>query len=164
LCDIATEVDEVTKVELLEAIRKEHFDEGEGIRRIAGKRRVHRRTVRAAIDSAIPPPRQPTVREPPVLTAALRQVVDGWLTEDRKAPRKQRHTAKRVFDRLCREQGYTGAASAVRKYVSRRKREVGLSGEAHVPLTHEPGQEGEVDWYEAEVDFPWCLIPRSAVR
>ncbi|MBU1495121.1 MAG: IS21 family transposase [Actinobacteria bacterium] len=145
----------MTKVELFEAIRKEHFDDGKGIRRIARKRKIHRRTVRAAIDSAIPPPRKPTDREPPVLTRALRLVVDGWLTEDRKAPRKQRHTAKRVFDRLRREQEYTGAASTVRKYVSRRKREIGLSGKAHVPLTHEPGQEGEVDWYEAEVDFPW---------
>jgi len=145
----------VTKVELFEAIRKDHLLEGESIRGIARERHVHRRTVRQAVKCAVPRPRKATVREPTVLTRSMRVVVDQWLAEDRDAPRKQRHTAKRVYDRLCREQGYTGAASTVRKYVGRRKRELGVSAEAFVPLTHEPGQEGEVDWYEAEVDFPW---------
>ena len=145
----------MTKVELFEAIRRENILEGKSIRAISRARKIHRRTVRGAIENAIPKRRKPTVREPIVLTTALREIVDGWLTEDRHAPRKQRHTAKRVFDRLRREEGYTGAASTVRKYVGRRKRELGLSGKAYVPLTHEPGQEAEVDWYEAEVDFPW---------
>ncbi len=145
----------MTKVELFEAIRKEHFIEDKSIRGIARERRIHRRTVRQAIDNAIPPARKPMEREPPVLTNALRAIVDRWLTEDRKAPRKQRHTAQRVFDRLRHEEGYSGAVSTVRQYVSRRKRELGLSGEAYVPLTHEPGQEAEVDWYEGDVDFPW---------
>ncbi len=145
----------MTKVELFEAIRKEHFDDGKGIRLISREEKVHRRTVRAAIENAIPPSRKPTVRKPTVLTRALRQVVDQWLTEDRKARRKQRHTARRVYDRLRREEGYSGAESTVRRYVGQRKRELGLSGKAFVPLTHEAGQEGEVDWYEADVDFPW---------
>jgi len=145
----------VTKVELYEVIRKEHIVEGESIRGVARRRGIHRRTVRQAIENAIPPERKRIERKPTVLTRTLRAVVDRWLTEDRKAPRKQRHTASRIFDRLRREEGYGGAASTVRKYVGRRKREMGLSGEAYVPLTHEPGQEAEVDWYEAEVDFPW---------
>lgn len=145
----------MTKVELFEAIRKDHLVEGESIRAIARDQQIHRRKVRQAIESAIPPARKRIVREPTVLTRALRSIVDQWLTEDRMAPRKQRHTAKRVFDRLRDEEGYTGAASTVRKYVGRRRRELGVSAEAFVPLTHEPGGEGEVDWYEAEVDFPW---------
>ncbi len=152
---VHTEVSEVTKVELFEVIRKEHIIEGESIRGIARRRRIHRRMVRQAIKNAIPPKPKPMDREPTVLTRALRAIVDRWLTEDRKAPRKQRHTAKRVFDRLRREEGYTGAQSTIRKYVGRRRRELGLAGEAYVPLTHEPGQEAEVDWYEANVDFPW---------
>jgi transposase len=148
-------VSEVTKVELFEVIRKEHIIEGESIRGIARRRRIHRRMVRQAIKNAIPPKPKPIVREPKVLTRALRAIVDRWLTEDRKAPRKQRHTAKRIYDRLRREEGYTGAASTIRKYVGRQRRELGLSGEAYVPLTHKPGQEAEVDWYEANVDFPW---------
>jgi hypothetical protein len=101
----------VTKVELFEAIRKDHLLEGESIRAIARDRHVHRRTVRQAIDNALPPPRKTITREPTVLTKSMRSVVDQWQTEDRKAPRKQRHRAKRVFDRLRREQGYTGASS-----------------------------------------------------
>lgn len=145
----------MTKVELFEAIRKEHFIEGESIRGVARKRKIHRRMVRQAIRNAIPPERKAMEREPTVLTRALRSIVDQWLKEDRSAPRKQRHTAKRVYDRLRQEEGYGGAESTVRKYVGQRKRELGLSGEAYVPLTHEPGQEAEVDWYEGEVDFPW---------
>ncbi len=146
---------EVTKVELFEAIRKDNLLDGKSIRAISRERKIHRRVVRDAIDNAIPRPRKPTAREPSVLTIALREVVDGWLTKDLQAPRKQRHTAKRVFDRLRREEGYTGAASTVRRYVGRRKRELGISGKAYVPLTHAAGQEAEVDWYEAQVDFPW---------
>ncbi len=145
----------MTKVELFEAIRKEHFIEDKGIRCIARDRHIHRRTVRQAIDNAIPPSRKPIRREPTVLTRQHRALIDEWLTQDRKAPRKQRHTAVRIFIRLRKEEGYVGAASTVRKYVGGRKREIGLSGEAYVPLTHEAGQEGEVDWYEADVDFPW---------
>ena len=144
----------MTKVELFEAIRKGHYVEGESIRGIAREQHVHRRTVRQALENAIPPPRKPIIREPTVLTKSMRLVVDKWLIGDRDAPRKQRHTAKRIFKRLRGEQGYTGVESTVRKYVGQRKRELGVSTEAFVPLTHEPGQEGEVDWYEAEVDFP----------
>ena len=48
-----------------------------------------------------------------------------------------------------------GAESTVRRFVGRRRRELGVGKEAFVPLTHIPGEEAEVDWYEAQVEFPW---------
>jgi transposase len=84
----------------------------------------------------------------------LRRVIDGWLLDDREAPRKQRHTARRIHRRLVEEYGFQGAESTVRLYVRGRRRGMGIVRDTHVPRDHAPGQEAEVDWYEAEVDFP----------
>src|SRR6185503_13057085 len=62
------------------------------IRALADKYGVHRRTVREAIDSPIPPPRRTSPRPVPVLDA-VRELIDAMLVADRAAPRKQRHTA-----------------------------------------------------------------------
>ena len=146
---------EMTKVELFEIIRREHFLHGNGIRKISRERGIHRRMVRQALDNAIPPNRKNVEREAPVLRTAHKQLVDKWLEADKTAPRKQRHTARRIWQRLRAETDFTGAESTIRRFVGRRRRELGLSREAFVPLSHEPGKEAEVDWYEADVDFPW---------
>lgn len=142
------------RVELYEAMRQDNAA-GESIRGIAEKHGVHRREVRRALNSPIPPARKRTKRAPPVLTEALRRLVDAWLAGDAQAPQKQRHTAHRVFERLRAEHGYGGAESTVRRHVAERRRALGVVKRAFVPLAHEPGCEGEVDWYEAAVDFPW---------
>ncbi len=143
-------------MELFEVIRRDHEIYEKSIRGIARDRSVHRRMVRQALRSAVPPARKRAKRSPPVLTEALRATVDRWLQADRKAPRKQRHTGRQIFRRLRIEEGFVGAESTVRRYVGRRRRELCLhGGGVFVPLAHEAGKEGEIDWYEAEVDFPW---------
>jgi transposase len=144
----------VTKVELFELIRRDYYIEGQGIRHIAQQRQVHRRTVRQALAAALPPQRKVPVREPWVLTRALRQIIDRWLAADREAPPKQRHTGTRVYQRLVQEHHYTGAAVTVRLYVSQQRRVLGLPAEAFVPQSYGAGEEAQVDWYEAAVDFP----------
>lgn len=144
----------MTKVELFEAIRRDKHLHGKSIRQIAQERHVHRRTVRQALDSAIPRPRKPLERTSVVFTPQMQGLVDDWLLADRTAPRKQRHTARRIYQRLRQELGYQGSESAVRRYVGRRRREIGLSHQAFVPLTHMPAAEAEVDWFEVEVDLP----------
>jgi len=144
----------VTKVELFEDIRKRHFVQEQSIRGIAQELHVHRRMVRQALESAVPPVRKQPRREPLMLTRPFRQLIDQWLITDRQAPRKQRHTARRIFKRLVKEHEFGGAESTVRKYVGRRRRELALSASAYMPLDHLPGEEAEVDFYEAEVDFP----------
>ncbi|MFO1432601.1 MAG: IS21 family transposase [Candidatus Competibacteraceae bacterium] len=142
-------------------IRRDHYVEGYSIRHIARQRQVHRRVVRQALAAALPPPRKAVVREPWVLTRALRQIIDSWLAADREAPPKQRHTATRVYQRLVSEHGYTGATVTVRLYVSQQRRRSGLPAEAFVPQHYGPGQEAQVDWYEATVDF---LVGRRTVQ
>jgi hypothetical protein len=144
----------VNKVELFEVIRGEHFIQGQGIRRIAREQKVHRRLVRQALTNAIPPVRKAVEREALVLTKALQGVMDGWLRGDRAAPRKQPHTGRRIFQRLQGEYGYCGAEST-----GRRRRELSLGNSAFVLQVHCPGEEGEVDGYEAVVVFPWGQEP-----
>jgi transposase len=80
---------------------------------------------------------------------AYRAVIDGWLEGDRDAPRRQRHTAHRVWERLVEEHGAVVAERTVRKYVHQRRRAMGEVAEGFVPQHHAPGAEGEVDWGEA---------------
>jgi transposase len=137
-------------VELFEQIRRE-YEHGVGtIKGVARKLGVHRRMVREAIANAVPPERKTAVRERPKLGPA-REFVDGILEADRKAPRKQRHTAHRIWLRLGREMpGVEVAESTIRRYVRERKREMGLSaGETFVPQSYRWGREAQVDWYEA---------------
>jgi transposase len=144
----------VTKVELYEVIRRAWHVGGKSLRAISREQGVHRRVVRQALRSAIPPPRKAPEREPAVLTRALRAVIDQWLQAEQAAPRKQRHTAHRAYLRLVHEHGFAGGESTVRRYVGQRRRELGLKGEAYIPRDHQPGEEAEVDWYEAAVEFP----------
>ena len=68
---------------------------------------------------------------------------------DREAPRKQRHTARRVWQRLVAEHGATLSEVTVSRYVARRKVELGLVRmEVSVPQTHPPGEHAEVDFGE----------------
>ena len=86
-----------SRVDVFEAIRRDQRrDPGMSIRGLAEAHGVHRRTVRQALASATPPARKtPPPRVAPVLGPA-KPLIDAMLTEDLTAPRKQRHTARRV--------------------------------------------------------------------
>ena len=135
-------------MEQFERIRRDHRDEGLSVRALAARHRVHRRTVRQALADAVPPaPRAPR-RVSPVL-GPYEATVRGWLVADRDAPRKQRHTARRVWQRLIEEEGAQVAESSVRGLVAALKVEVGLDRrQVAVPQTHLPGVEAEVDFGE----------------
>jgi transposase len=141
-----------SKVELYEQIRKLHAREGLSIRGLSRRFGVHRRDVRAALVSAVPPPRRPSrPREAPAL-GRWKEIIDGWLEADRSAPRKQRHTARRVWERLVDEHQAVVAESTVRRYVGevRRRQAVPLV-EVMVPQRHPMGEEAEVDFGDISV-------------
>ncbi len=140
-----------SRVELFAAIRRDERVEGLSIRQLADRHNVHRRTVRQALESAVPPERKTPVRVSRRLEE-FKPVIDTMLREDLDAPRKQRHTARRVLARLVDEHGAGEVSySTVRDYVAKRRPEIAIEadrqfGEGFVPQTHAPGAEAEVDF------------------
>ena len=95
-------MDRRAKVELFEQIRREYEHGGGTIRGISKKLGIHRRMVREAVLSAVPVERKTPVRERPKLEPAM-TFIDAILEADRRAPRKQRHTAHRIWCRIRAE-------------------------------------------------------------
>ena len=137
-------------MEQFEQIRRDHAREGLSIHALAKRHGVHRRAVRQALESAVPPAkRRPESRPAPKL-GPFRALIDGWLKTDLLAPRKQRHTARRIYQRLVEEYGADVSERQVDRYVAAQRRLMG-EVEAFVPLVSDAGVEAEVDWGEAQV-------------
>lgn len=144
-----------SRVKLFALIRRDARVEGLSIRELARRHGVGRPTVRQALAQAEPPARKPRVRSAPRLDP-FKDSIDEMLRLDIEAPRKQRHTARRVFARLADEHGATQLSySTVRDYVRRRRPEIdaaaGKLREVFVPQEHAPGAEAEVDFGEVWV-------------
>ena len=134
-----------------ELIRTAYFVYGKGIREIAREYGHSRKTVRKALNGLSPEYRRKKEPIKPVM-GRFQEVIDDWLKEDQARPRKQRHTAHRIYTRLMSEYGFSGAESTVRHYVRDRKAVLGLcQQEAFVPLQAEVDSGAEVDWGEARV-------------
>jgi len=152
-----------SRVELFETIRRDRRLEGLSIRELAARHGVHRRAVRQALADAVPLPRRAYPRRARPAIDPWTEVIDGWLLADGSVPRKQRHTARRVWQRLVAEHGATVAEVTVSRYVARRRVELGLVGvhgrvEVAVPQTHPAGAEAEVDFGEFHAWIAGTLV------
>ena len=132
-------------VEMYFQVRRACLVEGMSVREASRVFGVHRDTVRKMLANATPqgytrkrPPRRPKL-EP------YTGVIDAILEADRLVPRKQRHTVKRIFERLRDEYGFEGQQTIVKDYVRELRRHV---GEMFVPLTHGAGH-AQCDFGEA---------------
>lgn len=131
-----------------EVIRRKFYVDGQSARAIAKELGHSRKTVAKALAQAVPPGYRLSRPRPRPAIEAYRPWIEAWLEEDRSRPRKQRHTAQRIYERLRVEHGYAGSASSVRRYVALQK---ACRGEVFLPLCFAAGEEGQVDWGEAVV-------------
>ncbi|MFI8716261.1 IS21 family transposase, partial [Brevibacillus brevis] len=92
---------------------------------------------------------------------AYREQVDTWLMEDQTRPKKQRHTAKRIYDRLVSEFGFAGSDRTVRYYVAKRKLELQIEkSEPYIRLKH-PGGEAQADFGTFQAIIGGELVERK---
>jgi transposase len=148
-----------SRVELSGQIRRDWRAGGSSIRELADRHHVHRRTVRQALASALPPPRRAYPPRPRPAIGPYAAVIDGWLVADRDVPPKQRHTARRIWQRLVAEHGAGLAEVTVSRYVARRRAELGLDKvQVMVPQAHLPGAEAEVDFGEFHAQVAGVLL------
>ncbi|GAA5091468.1 IS21 family transposase [Nocardia iowensis] len=146
-----------SKVELYAAIRRDSRAGMSG-RELQGKYNVSYRTVRAALASAWPaerkkyPPRASKLDE-------FKSTIDQWLRADLDAPRKQRHTVRRVSARLIDEHQIIDVSyETVREYVAKRGPEIRAAAgrgpvDVFIAQAHRPGEEAEVDFGELTVEL-----------
>lgn len=130
-----------------EAIRRAYHVEGKSIRDIARAFRCSRDTVRKAITSAGPATYTMAAPRPSPMLDPFKARIDELLAESERLPRKQRYTAKRIFD-VIREEGYEGSEPTVRRYVGERRADK-RRPDVFLPLEFDPGRDAQVDWGES---------------
>jgi transposase len=140
-------------VEIYGRVRRAVRVEGRSQRAVAREFGLSRETVRKMLQYAVPPGYQ---RQQPIKRPKLGPwlgVINAILNDDKQRPAKQRHTSKRIFERLKEEHGFTGGYTIVKDYV----RTATLRGqEMFVPLVHPAG--------EAQVDFGEALVVIAGVE
>jgi len=134
------------KVDQYNYIRMAYRVYGKTIKQIAKETGHSRNTIRKAVREEYHGYKPRTTQSYPVLGPYL-PIIDRWLTDDKDRPKKQRHTAVRVYRRLKQEHGFQGAEITVRKYVREAKLRLGVS-QSPVCIPSDPpiGSEAEVDW------------------
>jgi transposase len=140
-------------VETYAAVRRFVFVEGKSRREAARVFGLSRETIAKMCRYSAPPGYVRTKEPEKPKLGPLVPVIDAILESDKTAPPKQRHTAKRIFERLRIEHGFLGGYTVVKDYVRLAR---ARSREVFVPLSHPPGH--------AQVDFGECVGVIGSVR
>lgn len=137
------------EVDQYQLIRNLHTVKGKSQRYIARVLGISRNTVKKYCDgAAVPWERKTPVRKSPVITDEVLAFINQCLKEDQTAPRKQRHTAHRIFERLQEELGFQGSESTVRYRVGQLRKNF---NNVYIPLSFGPAEASQVDWGTATV-------------
>ena len=141
------------RVDVYLRVRRAVMVEGKSIREVSREFGLHRDTVRKMLAYSVPPGyrRQSPPKRPKL--EPFTGVIDRILEDDLRRLRKQRHTAKRIFERLRDEYGFDGGYTTVKDYVREHRRQ---TREMFVPLSHPPGH--------AQCDFGEALVVIGGVE
>jgi transposase len=117
-------------------VRRLYHHENLSRRAISRRTGYHRRTIDRMLQYSSPPGYQLKNPRPKSKLDPFLPIIDQILKEDKKAPKKQRHTAKRIFDRLKEEHAFSGSYTIVKDYVRAKKLKL---KEVYFPLQQSPG-------------------------
>jgi len=132
------------KVAEIERIRYAHFREGLSLRELSRTFHHSRKTIRKALEDPGPWSYRRLATRPAPVMDAVAEVIQLWLAEDLDRPRKQRHTAHRVYERLVDEHGFSGGESTVRQWVCKHRPKP--ANRVTIPLAHDAGAEAQIDF------------------
>jgi transposase len=137
-------------------LRKLYFEEGKSVSQVSQETGRDRKTVRGYLEkedwNEAPARLKPAIEFPKL--EPFKAEIDGWLTEDKKAKRKQRHTARRVYQRLMKkhQESFTCSYRTVAGYVAKSRKEIFGQRAGYLPLEHIPGEAqgdfGDAEYYE----------------
>lgn len=141
----------VVGMELYSAIREAYIS-GESQRSIAERLGISRQTVKKYCEGQIIPGiRKEYHRDPTVITDDVQNFIRACIQSDLEIGlKKQSHSAKRIFDRLVDEMGFSGSYAMVRKIVHEIRTEY-VPAQADMPLEFDPGDAIQIDWGEVQV-------------
>lgn len=142
----------IIEVDLYSKIRT-LYTEGESMRSIATRLGISRQTVKKYCEgNTHPDVRKVYTRQPDVITEDVKSFILSCFHQDEAENlTKQKHTAKRIYDRLVSEKAFSGSYSAVRVAVRNLKAEHMVPKYADIPLDYDPGDAIQIDWGEATV-------------
>ena len=130
-------------------IRKHYYDEGKSITQISRETGFDRKTVRKYIEKENWN-LEGFIQERPSIIEPYKPLIDQWLENDKYQRRKQRHTARRIYQRLLEEaDGFDASYRTVSNYVKKARHRIYQSSRGYLPLQHIPG-EAQVDFGEAD--------------
>ena len=139
----------ITDMDTWTNIRRDVLAGGMSRRAACKKYNLNFRTIQKILSQADPPGyQQQASRNKPMIGPFL-PIIHEILEADKKVHKKQRHTGKRIFDRLCSEHGYTGGITVVRDAIRRQQRS---TAEVFMPLSHPPGA-AQFDFGEAKAVY-----------
>lgn len=142
---------DMTQINYIKHLRDE---EGKTITDIADKLEISWRTAKKYADGDLNTEDRPKQKRQRPVMGPYTEIVDAWLQEDMKAPKKQRRTAKAIYDQLKERADFSGSARTVRRYVSKRREDlIDASRKQYVKLTHDPGT-AQVDFGEFKAAHP----------
>lgn len=142
------EKDVIVTIKDYEAVRRMYAVEKLSVREIARRTGFSRNTIsKYCQGETMPGMRKEYERQTVVITDAVKQFVNQCLEEDAiENLSKQKHTAKRIFDRLVEEQGFTGGETTIRRLVRTLRDE---APDGHIPLEFDPAEAMQIDFGEA---------------
>lgn len=138
------------KVDRYEFIRREHIVKRKSINQLAREYHHSKRSIKKILSYIVPPGYRRKKAIPMPVIGPVKDWIDNILESDRKSPKKQRHTAHRIFTRLVSEKDFQGCESSVRQYV-RKWKQAHTEKESFLRLSYEPGIDAQVDYGEAQV-------------